>query len=101
MDEKLLTKEEYTEKLNSIVKPMVEFAMSTEKFNRTGCYSEEFVKIGDKEVTLVVVDSSWVILPQSIWSDYLKYRQLYNDTQRVNEMCKKETKVRRKFFGLF
>lgn len=74
MDEKILTKEEYTEKLNNLLKPVIDFAMSTKQFNKDGHYAEEFVKVGDKEVTLMVVDSNWVLISNSMYVDLLGYR---------------------------
>lgn len=100
MDEKILTKEEYTEKLNNLIKPVIEFAMSTKQFNDQGCYSEEFVKVGDKEVTLMVMDKGWVSIPLSEWNIMRDYRSLYlNLNKEQNDLKARMTRrERRKFF---
>lgn len=99
MSEKILTKEEYAEKLNNIIKPAIEFAMTTRQFNDNGCYSKEFVQIGDKEATLVVVNSDWIILRKTIYEDIFAYRKLYYDLEKEYEKLKE--KSRKKFFVIF
>lgn len=99
MDEKILTKEEYAEKLNGVIKPTIDFAMSTKQFNDDGCYCEEFVKVGNQEVTLAVVSNDWRIVHKDTWNDVRKYRKLYYDLQKENEEL--EEKSRKKFLGIF
>ena len=67
MDENILTKEEYAEKLKNIIKPAIDIAMSTKQFNNNGCYSEEFIKVGNQEVTLAVVNNDWRIIRKDFW----------------------------------
>jgi hypothetical protein len=97
MDEKILTKEEYTEKLNSTIRPMIDIAMSTKQFNDDGCYSEEFVKVGDQEITLAVVNNDWRIVHKVVWEDMITYKKLYYDLRKENE----KLKSRKKFLGIF
>ena len=99
MDEKILTKEEYTEKLNSFIKPMIEFAMTTKQFNDNGCYSEEFVKIGDKEATLAVVNNDWRIIHKTMYEDMVVYKRLYYELKKEYDELKKNS--RKKFLGIF
>lgn len=99
MNEKILTKEEYTEKLNSIIRPIIEFAMSTKQFNDNGCYNEEFVKIGEQEVTLCVVNSDWRIVHKNVWNDMVEYKMLYHELKKENEKLKANS--RKKIFGIF
>ena len=65
----ILTKEEYKEKENGLIKPVIDFAMNTKEFKDNGCYLKEFVKVGDKEVTLMVMDDSWVALRKDVFYD--------------------------------
>lgn len=74
MNEEILTKEEYEEKLNSLIKPTIDFVISTKQFNKNGYYAKEFVKVGDKEVSLMVADSNWVLIPNSMYVDLLGHR---------------------------
>ena len=101
MDEKILTKEEYTKKINNLIKPVIEFAMSTKQFNDQGNYSEEFVKVGDKEVTLMVMDKGWVGIPLNEWHIMRDYRGLYlNLKKEYNDLKARMTRrEHRKFFG--
>ena len=99
MDNRILTKEEYTQKLDNLLKPAAEFAMGTKQFNEMGCYVEEFVEVGGKEVTLMVMDKSWVAIPIDIYNDLTKYRSLYNSIITEYEELKKNT--RKKFLGIF
>ena len=99
MDEKILTKEEYTEKLNSFIKPMIEFAMTTKQFNDNGCYSEEFVKIGDKEATLAVVNNDWCLIHKTMYEDMVVYKRLYYELKKEYDELKKNS--RKKFLGIF
>ena len=99
MDGKILTKEEYTAKLNSFIKPMIEFAMTTKQFNDNGCYSEEFVKIGDKEATLAVVNNDWRIIHKATYEDMVVYKRLYYELKKEYDELKKNS--RKKFFGIF
>ena len=103
MEEKILTKEEYTEKVNNLVKPMVEFVMSTKEFNDRGRYSEEFVKVGDKEVTLVVVDKNWVVVREDDFDELLRFRERYYKLKKeFNEFLEGGIKFsRKKFLGIF
>lgn len=103
MDEKILTKEEYTEKVNSLVKPMVEFAMSTQEFNYKGCYSQEFVKVGDKEVTLAVVDDNWVIVKKYDWEDRRQFKERYYELKKEFDklLIDAISSSRKKFLGIF
>ena len=103
MEEKILTKEEYTEKVNNLVKPMVEFVMSTKEFNDRGRYSEEFVKVGDKEVTLVVVDKNWVVVREDDFDELLRFRERYYKLRReFDELFESVIKSsRKKFLGIF
>lgn len=98
MSEKILTKEEYAEKLNSTIRPTIDFAMSTKQFNDKGCYSEEFVKVGDREITLAVVDKDWRIVHKSVWEDMFWYKHLYHDLLKENEELKQKS---RRFLGIF
>ena len=100
MDEKILTKEEYTEKLNSFIKPMVEFAMTTKQFKDKGCYSEEFIKIDESEVTLCVANSDWIIISKDIWDDTMAYKNRYYKLKKEYEEFIKEVN-HRKFLGFF
>lgn len=97
MDEKILTKEEYTEKLNNTIRPVIDIAMSTKQFNDYGCYSEEFVKVGDQEITLAVVNNDWRIIHKVVWEDMITYKKLYYDLRKENE----KLKSRKKFLGIF
>ena len=99
MDEKILTKEEYTEKINRIIRPMIDFAMSTKQFNGNGCYCEEFVKVGNQEVTLALVNNDWRIVHKDIWKDMYTYKKLYYDLKKENEKLKE--KSNKKFLGIF
>lgn len=58
----LITKQEYEAKATELAKQMIEFAMLTKEFNQTGCYTKEFVKVGEKELTLAVMDENWVLI---------------------------------------
>ena len=98
MDEKILTKEEYTEKVNNLVKPMIEFAMSTSQFNDRGCYAQEFVKIGDREATFMVMNKDWMVIPVSLWNDLHSYKSMYYRLQQEYEELKE--KSRKKFLGI-
>lgn len=103
MEEKILTKEEYTEKVNSLVKPMVEFATSTKEFNDKGYYSKEFVKVGDREVTLVVVDDGWVVISKNAWGEMCQFKQRYYELKKTFEEFWQEMhkSSRKKFLGIF
>lgn len=68
----------HEEKENKIIQSAVDFAASTEQFKNTGCYSKEFIKIGDKEVTLMVIDDNWVGLNKSEFEDLICYKRLYH-----------------------
>lgn len=104
MEDKILTKEEYTEKLNELIKQIVDLATSTTQFNDTGCYSKEFVKVGDKEVTLAVIDNKWALLKYIEFSDLIVYRRMYHELQSEYLRLKEEydsLKSHKKFMGIF
>ena len=65
----ILTKQEYEEKENKLTKLVIDFAMNTKEFKEKGCYLKEFVKVGDKEVTLMVMDDSWVATRKDVYYD--------------------------------
>ena len=75
----ILTKEEYREKINNSVVPVIEFAMTTEQFHNDGCYTEEFVKVGENEVTLIVADKNWVVLKLNEYYDIHNNNNNYGD----------------------
>ena len=106
MKEKILTKEEYIEKLNSIIRPVIDFAMSTKQFSDKGYYTEEFVKVGDQEITLAVVDKNWVLINNDVFDDMHLYRTRYHKLEKAYEELLREceslkAKSRKKFFGIF
>lgn len=106
MKEKILTKEKYTEKLNSIIRLVIDFAMSTKQFNDKGCYTEEFVKVGDQEITLAVVDKNWVLISNYVFDDMRLYRTQYHELMKEHEKLQEEyaslkAKSRKKFLGFF
>lgn len=104
MSDRIFTKEEYTEKINSLVKPTVEFATITEEFNDRGCFSKEFIKVGDKEVTLAVIDNNWIIVPKDDW-DYMRdfERRYYKIKEEFDQYIPTLKKManRKKFLGIF
>lgn len=57
-----------------IVKQIISYAVTTEDFNEKGCYIKEFVKVGDKEVTLMVMDDSWVATRKDAYYDLVGSR---------------------------
>lgn len=100
----ILTKEEYREQIKSIVVPVIDFAMTTEHFNKDGCYTEEFIKVGEDEVTLIVADKNWVVLKMSEYYDLLEYRNKCWDLERKIDQLKEEYEYRirnKKFLGIF
>jgi hypothetical protein len=100
----ILTKEEYREKINNSVVPVIKFAMTTEQFHNDGCYTEEFVKVGENEVTLIVADKNWVVLKLNEYYDLLECRNKCWDLERKIEQLKEEYEYRirnKKFLGIF
>ena len=101
----ILTKEEYREQIKNVVVPVVDFAMTTEQFNKDGCYTEEFIKVGEEdEVTLVVADKNWVVLKMSEYYDLIGYRNKCWDLERKIDQLKEEYEYRirnKKFLGIF
>ena len=65
----ILTKQEYEAQETDLVKRTIALAMSTDQFNNTGCYRKEFVKVGGKEVTLLVMDDNWIALTKADFYD--------------------------------
>ena len=103
MNDNIFTREEYTKKMNNLAKPMVEFATSTKEFNGKGCYSEEFVKVGDREVTLAVVDDRWVLVTKDSFNDLIEFKRRYYKMQKeFDEFLENVRKhYRKKFLGIF
>lgn len=100
----ILTKEEYREQIKSIVVPVIDFAMTTEQFNKDGCYTEEFIKVGENEVTLLVADKNWVVLKMSEYHDLIAYRSRCWELERKIDQLKEEYEYRirnKKFLGIF
>lgn len=77
----ILTKQEYEEKENKLTKSVIDFAMNTEEFKERGCYVKEFVKVGDKEVTLMVMDDSWVATRKDAYYDFVGSRDCYKSNK--------------------
>lgn len=101
MENNILTIEEYTEKVNNLVKPMVNFAMNTKEFRANGCYCQEFVKVGDKEVTFAVLDSNWLIVTKNLWDEINEFRTKYYKVKKEAEELMDALKERKKFLGIF
>lgn len=101
MENAILTKEEHNEKLNELIKPVVNFAINTKQFDDNGCYSEEFISEDGKEVSLMIVDKSWVLVENMTFNDLVAYRRMYHQLEREYEKLKNESKYRKKFMGIF
>lgn len=101
----ILTKEEYREQIKNIVIPVIDFAMNTEQFNKDGCYTEEFIKVGENEVTLLVADKNWVVLKANEYADLLSWRSRYWELEskyfKLENELKYGNKNCKKFLGIF
>ena len=103
MAENILTKEEYTSKLDNLFKPVIELAISTDKFKDTGSYEQSYVIDDQKHITVMVVDNNWVAVRQESYFDMLSSRSRYHSLERENEELKKELKkyqCREHLFGI-
>lgn len=60
-----------------LVERMISYAVTTEEFKEKGCYLKEFVKVGDKEVTLMVMDDSWVATRKDAYYDLIGSRDYH------------------------
>lgn len=88
----ILTKLEYENKEDSLTKSVIEFAMATKEFEDTGCYKKEFIKVGDEEVTLLVMDNNWVALHKDVYYDLMgrkEYREEMKSKDREYHKNKK------------
>ena len=115
MNERILSKEEYVENLNSkfnnLIKPAIDVVIDTKQFKNTGCYSKDFVIDGEKEVRVVVIDNEdWIVLDRKSYyqscrhrgefyklvEERTKFKKEINELKDALEKCK-----RKKFLGIF
>lgn len=105
MDNRILTKEEYTEKINSLIKSMVDMAMDTQQFRETGCYSEEFIADGHKEISVMIANKhDWVAIKSDYFHDLFPYKSMYFQLEREHEELQEKLakyEKRKRFFGIF
>ncbi len=102
MTENILTKEEYTAKLDNLFKPVIDLAINTEKFKDTGAYEKEYVIDDQKHLTVMVVDNNWLAVRSECYFDMLLSRRRCRSLERENEELKEELEKyqrRAKFFG--
>ena len=86
MNDRILTTEEYSEKLNSLIKPMVDMAIDTQEFKETGCYAKEFIADGHKEIAVMIVDKhDWVAMKSYYFNDLITYRGMYHQRDKECE----------------
>lgn len=105
MDDRILTAEEYTEKLTSLIKPMVDMAIDTQQFNETGCYSQEFIADGHKKISVLIVDKhDWIAIKADYFQELFPYRNMYRQLEREHEELQEKLakyEKRKRFFGIF
>lgn len=104
MTESILTKEEYTAKLDNLFKPVIELAINTDKFKDTGAYEKEYVIDDQKRITVMVVDNQWITVKFQSYYDMLFSRSKCHSLERENEELKEELEKyqrREKFFKIF
>lgn len=104
MNEKILTKEEHIEKLNQLIKPVIDMAIDTEQFKDNDYYVKEFVVDEDDIQVLIIKNRKWIAIENITYIDMYAYRSAYFDLEAKYEELKEECekyKHRKKWFGIF
>lgn len=90
MEDKLIEKSKYIETTEELIKPVIEYAIGTKEFREDGCFSKEFVKVGDCEVSLCVLDHRFVVVETRSFYDRLKKASVAYSLEKENEKLKSQ-----------